>query len=677
MTRYHLRYQVFPGQDPAELAAFCLERGVEEVVLMFGAEELHAGHTVGVGEDLWFETVRDARDVLHGEGISVSLNPWVTVGHGDRGREEDLGFAPLVSPTGEVSTAAASLACPVFQQWLAGHYGRFAEIGFRVMWLEDDFRFHNHAPLTWGGGFEPEMLERFALLAGEKPSREELVAAVTAPGEPHPWRALLQQTWREAQLEVVSLVRQAVAGRAKLGLMSSGLGIASVEGRRWDLLFDQVEVHRPHFAFYGDTPGQNLAYSFGMLELQRALRPAGVEVAPEVENWTHTEWRKSDTQTWSEMVTAHLSGASSLLLDVFPFVTGSPGRYPRIGRMLTASRPALDATVTPSLVTHGVGIPWWQDAAASVQGDGTLDGLDTSPLRAAEFLLSYGVPIQAGVAPVTALFGEVAWAVPDPLELLRGSVLLDGTAASILALRGFGSLLGVEVVEVVGRSEVSRQPYSLERVCDGGALLSVNVQPAVARLVADPAAEVWTEILTPRGEHWGAGRVGFVNALGGRVFTMAATAPEKLGRCDDGQRLAQEAVRFLGGVLPMVTGGPHLIPQYARVGDRWRLAIANGSADPAHITITLPTPSETLLGTPAPSETFSGALTPSESPTLSGSLTSLRSVTPMGADVPLGPSAMLLVPLKVPQPVGVRCEGGRLTVEAEVPHRGFVLVDWT
>lgn len=591
MTRYHLRYQLFPGQDPAELAAFCTDHGVEEVVLMFGAEEFHSGHMVGVGEDLWFETVREARDVLSGSGIAVSLNPWVTVGHADRGREQDLGFAPLVSPTGEVSTAAASLACPVWRDWLADHYGRFASLGFRVMWLEDDFRFHNHAPLTWGGGFEPEMLERFALLAGEKPSREELVAAVTAPGEPHPWRALLQQTWREAQLEVVSLVRQAVAGRAKLGLMSSGLGIASVEGRRWDRLFDLVEVHRPHFAPYGDVPARDLSYSITMLELQRPLRPESVEVAPEVENWTHTEWRKSDTQTWSEMVTAHLSGASSLLLDVFPFVTGAPSRYPRIGRMLKASRPALDATLTPSLVTAGVGIPWWQDASAAVHGDGTLGGLAADPLRAADYLLSYGVPIQAGVAPVTALFGEVAWAVPDPLELLRGGLLLDGSAAAILCARGFGSLLGVDVAEVVSREHVSRQPYSVERIADGGGLLSVNVQPALARLVPAASAEVWTEILTPRSEHWGAGRVGFVNALGGRVVTMAATAPERLGRCDDGQRLAQQAISFLGsfgGRLPLVTGGPHLMPQYARVGSRWRLAIANGSADPARPVVTMP-----------------------------------------------------------------------------------------
>ncbi|GAA3473547.1 hypothetical protein [Nonomuraea roseola] len=620
MTRYHLRYQLLPGSDPRALADFCVEHGVEEVVLMFNAEELHAGHPLGADEDLWFELVREARDVLAAHGLSVSLNPWVTTGHADRGRIQDAGFAPMVSPLGEVSTTTASFACPAWRAWLAAHYGRFASLGFRVLWLEDDYRFHNHSPLTWGGGFEPEMLERFALLAGEKPSREELVAAITGP--PHPWRELLQRTWREAQLETLDAVRQAVGGRATLGVMSSGLGVASAEGRDWDALFERAGAHRPHFAPYSDTVARQLSYSIAMLELQRPLRPSGVEVAPEVENWKHTEWSKSDTQTWSEMVAAHLSGADALLLDLFPFVTGAPQRYPRVGRMLTASRPALDATLTPSLTTVGVGVPWWPTAATSLHGDGTMAGLSADPLRAAEFLLRYGVPIQAGVAGVTALFGDLAWAVPDPGELLRGGLLLDGEAAAILTERGYGHLLGVTVSEVALRDTPSAVPYAMERVVDGGELLSVNVQDAVARLEAGPGAEVWTELLGPRFEPWGAGRVSFVNELGGRVHTIAACAPEKLGRCDDGQRLAQKAIRFLGGDFPMVTGGPHLLPQLARVNGRWRLAIANGSADPA------------------------------------------RPVVDLAAE----PVATLLRPLAPPERVSPST--------AEVPHRGYLLLEW-
>ncbi|MFF9909684.1 hypothetical protein [Streptomyces sp. NPDC013457] len=630
-SRYHLRYQLLPGQDPRELGEFCVAHAIDEVVLIYGSEELHTGHPAGADEDFWFEHVAHAHKVLTEHGISLGLNPWVTAGHADRGRVQDLGFAPLVSPRGEVSTAAASFACPLWRAWLAAHYGRFAGLGFRVLWIEDDFRFHNHAPLTWGGGFEPLMLDRFAELAGERPSREELVEAVTGAGV-HPWREILRRTWRTAQLEALDAVRDAVAGRARLGIMSSGLGAASLEGRDWNAVFTRCDVHRPHFAPYSDQPAAFLSYSVAMLELQRPLRPDTIEVAPEIENWTHTEWSKSDTQTWSEMVTAQLSGADALLLDLFPFVTGDPARHPRIGRMLDASRAALDATVTDSLTTIGVGVPWWPDTAASIPGDGTLHGLEADPVRTARFLLSYGIPVQAGPAPVAALFGSTAWGVPDDElpRLLAGGLLLDGAAAAILEERGYGAFLGVQVAGIVERDTPQPDPYSMEHVLDADALLSVNVQPALARISAAPGAEVWTRVLTPRRTHWGDGRVAYTNSLGGRVVTMAACAPESLGRCDDGQRLAQRMIRFLGADLPLVTGGPHLIPQYGEVDGGRRLAIANGSADPA------------------------------------------RPVVATDAD----PTALLLEPLRAPVPVPVRRVGAHVHVEADVPHRGYVILRW-
>ncbi|MEU9859389.1 hypothetical protein AB0D99_00835 [Streptomyces sp. NPDC047971] len=630
-SRYHLRYQLLPGRDPRELGEFCVAHGVDEVVLIYGSEELHTGHPAAADEDFWFEHVAHAHEVLTEFGVSLALNPWVTTGHADRGRVQDLGFAPMVSPRGEVATATASFACPVWRDWLASHYGRFARLGFRVLWIEDDFRFHNHAPLTWGGGFEPGMLDRFAESAGIRPSREQLVEAVTGAGV-HPWREILRRTWRRTQEEALDAVREAVGGRARLGIMSSGLGSASLEGRDWDALFTRCDVHRPHFAPYSDQPGAHLSHSVAMLELQRPLRPDTVEVAPEIENWSHTEWSKSDTQTWSEMVTAQLSGADALLLDLFPFVTGDPARYPRIGRLLDSSRPALDATVTDALTTIGVGVPWWPETAASIPGDGTLRGLEADPVRTARFLLSYGIPVQAGAAPVTALFGNAAWGVPDEElpRLLAGGLLLDGVAARVLGERGYGEFLGVRVDEIVERDTPRPDPYSMERVLDEDALLSVNVQPALARMTAAPGARAWTHILTPRGEHCGDGRVAHTNRLGGRVMTLAACAPDALGRCDDGQRLAQRMVRFLGAELPLVTGGPHLIPQYGDVGGARRLAIANGSADPARPVVT--------------------------------------------TDV--DPTALLLEPLKDPVPVPVRRVGPRVHVEADVPHRGYVILRW-
>ncbi|MEE1784504.1 hypothetical protein PUR71_16570 [Streptomyces sp. SP17BM10] len=626
---------------------FCRESGVAEVVLLLGAEEFHAGHPSGAAEDRMFETARVASEALRAAGLGVSLNPWVTAGHADRGRFDRLGFTPMVGPTGTVATAQASFACPRFRSWITGHYGRFAELGVRVLWLEDDFRYHNHAPLGWGGGFEPLMLDRLAEVVGQPVTREQVVAAVTAPGDPHPWRGRLRQVWREAQLEVARAVARAVGersgGRTQLGLMSSEPGVHSVEGRDWPALFDALAIdgrvsHRPHFARYRDAPGRELSFSVWMLEVQRALRPAYVRSEPEVENWPHTAWSKSDTQTWSELVAAHLAGSDALFLNLHPMQSGRAGRFPRVAELLRRSRPALDL-LTSTGDAVGVALPVRQDAAAHVRTvrGGKLADLAVDPGPAADHLLRYGVPVTAGDAPVRVLFGQLAWAYDEAelRQMLGGGLLLDGAAARILDERGFGKLLGVTVEEVVDRESASAPgPYALERRDD--VHLSVNGQPALARLRPAADTETWTEILTPDLRRWGPGRCVFTNELGGRVGVLAATAVDLLPYDDDGQLLLHEMIRHLEAetpALPLVTGGPHLIPHFSRTPVGHRLAVANGCADPAHVRIHLPT-------------------------------------------TPVDLEATLLRPLDTPEPVRPVVTGTTVGFDAPVPHRGWLLVEW-
>lgn len=662
-ARYHLRFQIHPtsgaAADAAELARFCAGASVSEVVLLLHAEEFYAGHPDGPERELWFETTRTAMKVLREAGLEVSLNPWVTTGHADRGRVNRLGFTPMVGPDGTVAHAQASFTCPRWRSWITDYYGQFAELEPRVLWLEDDFRYHNHAPLEWGGGFEQPMLDRVAELAGEPVTRESLVAAVTAPGPPHPWRAMLQQVWREAQLEVARMVTAEVAarsgGRSRLGLMSSRIGVASIEGRDWVALFEALAIdcqtlHRPHFAEYTDAPGRELAFSVWMLDQQRALRPDWVASEPEIENWPHTAWSKSDTQTWSELVTAQLAASDALFLNVLPTQAGRAERFPQVAKMLARSRPALDWVAerwSRGGATEGVGLPFRPDTAARARTSraGHLDDLAADQRPAADFLLHYGVPVTvagARSAPLRALFGPAAWGFDDYelRTMLAGGLLLDGTAADVLTERGYGEHLGVKVGGLVGRENHDSQstwpePYALERVTSDGAVLSVNTQPALARLTAAPGAVVWSEILTARQEPWGVGRCGYANALGGRVAVLAATAPDSLPCDEDGRLLLHSMIRFLEGdapTLPLVSGGPHLIPQLTVVDGVRRLAIANGSADPAGVDVDLP------------------------------------------ASVRL--AATLLAPLAEPRRIAARADGGRVTVQDDLPHRGWLVLEY-
>ena len=154
LLRYHLRFQVLPGKDAqgdaAVLARFCAAHGIEEVVLFFAAEEWNNGLLSREEEDLWFETIKGVKTVLDKAGVITSLNPWMTVLHCDRGRSfpEDRAFKPMVSPTGQASQSCASFADPGWRTYIDQLYGRFAQLDFRVIWIEDDFRSVSYTHLT-------------------------------------------------------------------------------------------------------------------------------------------------------------------------------------------------------------------------------------------------------------------------------------------------------------------------------------------------------------------------------------------------------------------------------------------------------------------------------------------------------------------------------------------------
>ena len=607
--RHHLRFQILPGPrveaDARDLAAFCRRHGIEEVVLFFAAEEWNNGLLSRAEENRWFKTIRTAKTLLEQAGLVVSLNPWMTSLHCSRGRTfpRDRAFIPTVSPTGQVSTACASFADPAFQDYLSRLYGRFATLGFRVIWVEDDFRFHNHGPLDWGGGFEQPALARFALKIGKPATREEVVAALLKPGAPHPWRAVWLSVWREIILEVAAQLSAAVAaasdGRTRLGLMSSAPAAHSFEGRDWTALFDALSIngevaHRPHFGPYSETPGTIKTYSSQMLDLQKTYRPATCEVAPEIENFPFTRWNKSDTQTWAEMALCQIHGSDALLLDLFPFSGNPASAEPEIGEMLDAARPGLAwlaAHFPKGLETQGVGVPYKPDAAIRHRlADGATLGHygAANPFEAGQFCMQYGMPITSRQQAVNALFGPLAWAFADDEieEFLRGGLLLDATAAAVLLERGFGRQLGLAKLEWVDREA---DAYAIEEAIDPacgvapGFFMNANMGGAMARLSPVRGASAWTRILRPDRTVFGPGWIVHRNPLGGRIAVCASPNPNRLAASNQRQTIAQALVRFVSSgkfASPMAAQAPHQLVIHFGKGARQRVAVLNCSTDP-------------------------------------------------------------------------------------------------
>ena len=586
---YGLRFHILPDENDQErareLAAFAQAHGIKEVHLFVAPEEWNDGLLDQEQIERYIASMRRILPILREAGLSVSLNLWATTLHCDRGRrfKPEHPFQPMVSPSGQVAKAVASFACPHWRQYVVDLYGRFAALTFDVLWIEDDFRYHNHAPLDWGGTFDPLMLERFSLRVGHHVGREELVQAILRPGEPHPWRAEWMAVWREAQLEAAEAIRDAVVRshpRATLGLMSSSPEAHSVEGRDWSALWERLRiegrvVHRPNFAGYSENVGPELIASAAMLDLQRALRSPDIKVYPEIENFPFGPFVKSDTCTFAQMALAQVFGSDGLLLDLNAMTGESVHREPHVGRLLDAARPALSwlaAEFDPAMETHGVGVPWRPDAAKRLRTDrsDSMSELQISPLPPARLLGSFGVSFQMRPGKVNAVWGPLAW-IFDEHEIerfLRGGLWLDGDAADILIQRGFGSLIGVHEITWLEREESN---YSIERITSSdarvpvGLCLNTNAFRLAALLRPDSDAQIWTTWLNARGQELGPCLSVYTNRLGGRVAVSGYNLAREEGALVKNfhrQTIVQTLIaRLSSGNSPvMVTGGPHLMP---------------------------------------------------------------------------------------------------------------------
>ncbi|MCM8777165.1 MAG: hypothetical protein NC905_02730 [Candidatus Omnitrophica bacterium] len=607
-VKYHLRFQIIPGKNVKEdtkvLAEFCLKHKIEEVVLFFAGEEWNNGLLSAKEEDIWFEAIKTAKKTLKERGIKVSLNPWMTVLHCDRGRRfpPDRKFEPMVSPYGETSKATASFVDKNWQRYIYNLYGRFATLGFNTIWIEDDFRYHNHAPLTWGGGFEKRVLKKFSTKIGKQVSREDLVKRILQPGKPHPWRKIWMEVWREIQLEVASGIRDAVEksskGKTKLGLMSSHPSVHSIEGRRWHNLFNALTinnkvVHRPNFAPYQEDVGRNKFHSIMMLDIQKKLRPVYCEVEPEIENFPFTKWSKSNTQTWAEMALSLFFGSDALLLNLFPFVGNRADEEKGIGELLNKSYKSLlwiSDRFSKEHSLYGIGIPWKEDAAEKTE---TIEGkrfeeLRVDPSFTWKFLLSYGIPACSEIQEVNAIFGNNAWIFDDNeiIRMLKGGLLLDGESARILCKRGFGKYIGVEYEKTLNREDSN---YSVEVVKSSksgvkeGIYFSVNQLPEFNVFKPSKKTTVWTDVITSERKSVGPSITLYTNEMGGRV---AIVVPSHFNFHK--QTIVQNIIRYLYKKrvsFPLVSGSVYLMPLFFKKGAEEILCVFNGCPDPAVINI--------------------------------------------------------------------------------------------
>ena len=604
---FTLRMQFGPHQDAEKITENLLKlvkvAPIDEIMFFYFAEEMNDGHETLERIKEWIQHSRPYRQALADAGITISLNPWHTLLHADRGRKlkEGQNWQTMVDQNGLACTA---VICPFDENWRR-YYDEtlrlYAAENFRVIWIDDDVRYHNHGPLDWGGCFCPLHVAEFNRRAGVNSTREEIVANCTAPGEPHPWREIWFDMLDEKHLEMINRWREIVeAGGSRLGLMSSTMEAHSAEGRRWKDWWQafgggKPPIHRPSFWAYRNVLGVDLAEFMALMGQDRFVQPQELESGPEIECGFYGMWNKAFRQIGAQMALAHISGSTNLNVSLYDFMGNDPDDEPQRVDFLKRWRPICDwlADEFPmTLQPSGVGVPWSPDLGRRIHTDGSGKWQSFQiPARGwANVLGAAGHSFMMRPSEsVNALGGVNVWGFSDDelREWLSGGVILDAVAADILVERGLGELIGVKSSRLVSQDELL---YSVEHALDGNFALRVGAETSInGRAYSEKifqaelseGARAVQDIRNPLNEPVGHGMILFENKVGGRVAIVPWTAMQAV------EMTIQRAVQLtktLNWLDPershgWAEGAAWLIPQFLTDGKMWRGVVWNAGPD--------------------------------------------------------------------------------------------------
>jgi len=128
----------------------------------------------------------------------------------------------MVDSFGNVSSCCVCPLCPNWRKHIVEVFKLCASIKPNIIFIDDDFRYHNHSPLIWGGCFCDLHLKVMSERVGRK--REELVEKALKPGKSHPYRKIWLDIFHEGLVSLATELRNAVKSVSKdtkLGLMCS------------------------------------------------------------------------------------------------------------------------------------------------------------------------------------------------------------------------------------------------------------------------------------------------------------------------------------------------------------------------------------------------------------------------------------------------------------------------
>jgi len=587
----------------------CKKAGIKEVLLM---EQSHAIMMVPFPMEKHkrmasiYKTM--ARE-LRKKNIEYSINIASLIGHGDANVRDEY-VLPYQKHVGENLKEARAVYCMLDEGWqdyAAEVCALYAAEKPAKLFVDDDFRCLNHTSLF--GCFCPIHVRETSKECGIELAAESLIKSLAGSSEQDMRikEAWLKVTFR-GQLESARKIRNAVhkvSPGTQIGLMNSGEAAHSVQGRDMEKLLrefagpDHRPLTRPSGGEYWDVQHDELFYMHQGTAL--SMKEAGPDayVISEVENAPHTRYTKSITTTRLQMELHTLAGADDLSLNIFDYLATPYEQEPGFIEMLAESRERLavikEARKGKKLV--GFGLPWKKNTAEKCFSRCN-DLSDIMPnLDINDLLPQLGIPTQFDIARGNAIVGDAIQCYDDAeiLELLKGGLLIDGTAFEHLTARGFGHLLGCRLagyikgpcVERLDENEFSGR-FAGNYLSTSWIRLEAKKKP-ICRLEPLEGARVISTIVDDELNDIACGTVLYENELGGRVavFPSPFMARNWIYRCRAYQ-IAKIVNWLMYDELPVwVEDCPSVGPFYyedEKTGEGL-LGVLNASLDPATINL--------------------------------------------------------------------------------------------
>ncbi len=530
-------------------------------------------------------------------GMGAGINVLATMGHHEENLPNSL-KAPWQKLRDLSGRECLGCYCPIQPELLdyaRKIYTMMAQTGPDFIWIDDDVRLAGHRPVNFGC-FCDLCLERFSALAGEKLTRESVVAAFDSG--PVERRVRYRRLWLEHNRRTLDELFRGIEDAVHkvkpgmpLGFMTGDRFYEGYDFARWAKTLagkENAPVRwRPGGGFYSDETPLGLVDKAHAMGRQVAALPPEVRVIQsELENFPYQRLRKAAATTVVEAAAHMAAGTTGTAFNVLTMYRDPMDEYSPLYRRIAQSRPFFDALekAMGRAPARGVWPAWSRDTFAAMNPEGTWLGPGRMPLAEPYVLAEIGIPLcyDGAARTAAALCGSAPYAFSEKelRGIFSGGVLMDTEAWSALEKLGLARWTGVQArdgidvdaTEVLAKHALNGRFAGWSRDCRQSFWWE-----RVWRLAHDPKAEVLAR-MTDYGERdLGPAMTAFTNELGGRVVVAGYYPWSQLHSLAKSTQMKAVCDWLSGGAMPVVSESYAKVVLWSR---GQAVVVLNASLDP-------------------------------------------------------------------------------------------------